>query len=57
METLYTIKEIAGILKVTSVTVQRWIKANKLHVIRLPGGDIRIKDSELNRLVANNHRS
>ena len=45
-----TIKQISEELQVHPRTVRRWIAKGKLKVIRLPGGSIRIEESELEAL-------
>jgi excisionase family DNA binding protein len=37
-------------LQVSEPTLRRWIKQGKVKVIRLPNGEIRVPDEELNRL-------
>jgi len=43
---MLTVKEVAEKMKVTKVTVYRWIKNKQIKVIRI-GGTIRIPESEL----------
>ena len=51
MEKLYTVKETADILELKPITIRRWIAAGKIKVNRLPGGGIRILESEIARIA------
>jgi excisionase family DNA binding protein len=46
-----TISEVAQELKVSEITVYRWIKQKKLLYVKLPSGRIRIPSSEIERLL------
>ena len=46
----YTIAQVAEELQVSIMTVKRWIKANKINVVRLGYRTVRITDTELNRI-------
>jgi excisionase family DNA binding protein len=49
---LYTINEVADRLRVSTMTIRRWIKAGKIAVVRLPvSNSPRITQDEVNRLV------
>ena len=48
----YTVQEIAEMLKVSEMTVIRWIKSNKLKASKL-GGQFRIKKQDLEDFVNN----
>ena len=50
METVYTVEEVATMLKVSIYTVQSWIRYKKINYVKI-NGVIRIKQSELDRLV------
>ena len=50
----YSIKEVAKMLKVTYLTVYRWIKAKKISAIKA-GKQYRISRSELDKFV-NKHK-
>lgn len=50
METLYTIKEVASILKVSVPTIRAWIQYKKIKFIKV-GNGVRIQQSELDRLL------
>lgn len=49
-EKFYSIQEIAQILKVTYLTVYRWIRAGKLKAFQVQK-QYRIKESDLNKFV------
>jgi excisionase family DNA binding protein len=51
LQELLTTAEVAHPLRVNSRTVQRWAAAGQLRAIVLPGGDLRIPRSELQRLM------
>ncbi len=51
VETLYTIEEVAAILRVKPVTVRRLIAAGKIRHVRV-GRQIRISESALNTYLA-----
>lgn len=59
LEPLYTIKEVASILRVDSVTVRRWIDIGVFDAIRLPEGKsgrtsgYRVKKSVLDKVLSN----
>ena len=46
----YTIKQVAAELQVSIPTVERWIKAGKIKVVRLGYRTVRITDKELDRI-------
>jgi len=46
----YTIAQVAEELQVSIITVKRWIKAEKINVVRLGYHTVRITDEELNRI-------
>lgn len=48
--TLLTIKEVAEILRVDPLTVNRWIQANKLKAFKI-GKLWRIKEEDLKQLI------
>lgn len=51
MSELLTIKEVADKCKVTYRTVQNWIYKRKITFIKLPGGDLRIKQEHLENWI------
>jgi excisionase family DNA binding protein len=46
----YTIKQVAAELQVNPITIERWIKAGKINVVRLGYHTVRITEEELNRI-------
>jgi len=46
MENLYSIKQVAYILKVHPLTIRRYIKEEKLKATKI-GGNVRVKESDL----------
>lgn len=50
MEELYTIKEVSGMLKVSRVTLYRWIQTGKLKYYRA-GKGVRIPKSSLEQFL------
>ena len=48
---LYTVREAAGHLKVSSKSIRRWIAAGDLSVVQL-GRNLRISRTELERFIA-----
>ena len=51
-ERLLTAREVAELLGVSTETVLRWTRAGDLPAIRLPGGAIRYRPSELEAWLA-----
>lgn len=51
MSTLLTIKQVAALLSVSDRTIRRWIDAGKISFIKLPGGDLRMKEENLERWI------
>ena len=50
-EKLYTVAEIAEYFKVTAQAVHMWIVRGKINAISTPGGEKRITESELKRVL------
>ena len=50
MEKLYTTEEVAGLLKVSVITIRRYIKSGKLKASKI-GKDYRIKESDIESLL------
>lgn len=48
METLFTINQVAFILKVHQLTVRRFIREQKLPAIKV-GGSVRVKENDLEK--------
>jgi len=53
-EELITVEEAAKILKVRRETIRRYIKDGHLHALSLPGGDYRLRDSDIQKLLSLN---
>jgi excisionase family DNA binding protein len=53
-EELITVEEAARILKVRRETIRRYIKNGHLHALTLPGGDYRLRDSDIQELLSRN---
>lgn len=52
-ERLWTPEELAALFRVDARTVTKWAREGRIErVIRTPGGGIRVRDSEVNRLIA-----
>ena len=47
MTPLLTIKQTATLLNVSDRTIRRWIENNKIVFVKLPGGDLRIREENL----------
>lgn len=50
MPELFTLKDVAAALKLTTATLYNWAKAGKLHFIKV-GGVTRISKAEIDRLL------
>ena len=48
---MHKISTIALKLDLTEQTVRKWIKQGRIKVVRLPNGDLRVSDKELDRLL------
>lgn len=55
-EKYFTIKEIAKLLKVSYITIFRWIHAGKLIAVKA-GKQYRIKESQLNKFLQNENEA
>jgi excisionase family DNA binding protein len=51
-ETYFTVEEVAERLKVSNMTVYRWIKAGSLSAYKL-GGEFRITERDINQFLEN----
>ena len=51
-EELFTVEEAAKILKVRRETIRRYIKHGHLKAVTLPGGDYRLREKDLQRLLS-----
>lgn len=52
LDGVYTVAEVAGLLKVTPKTVTRWIASGEVSAYRLPSGMLRIPKSEVEQLLS-----
>jgi len=50
-EELVTVEEAARILKVRRETIRRYIKSGHLKAVMLPGGDYRLHEKDIERLL------
>jgi excisionase family DNA binding protein len=50
-EQLLTTKQVAFILNLQPVTIRRWIESGHLAAIRLPSGEYRVRQSEVDRVL------
>jgi excisionase family DNA binding protein len=50
-EPLYTVREVATILRVREETIRAWLRKGKMTGIKLPDGDYRIKESTVNGIL------
>ena len=51
-EELFTVEEAAKILKVRRETIRRYIKHGHVKAVTLPGGDYRLREKDLQRLLS-----
>ena len=51
-EELITVEEAARILKVRRETVRRYIKNGHLKALTLPGGDYRLREKDIQKLLS-----
>lgn len=54
MEDYFTTEDIAKDLKVTRITVRKLLRKRGAKVLRLPGGGMRISESEYRKMLAKN---
>ena len=50
-EELVTVEQAAKILKVRRETIRRYIKKGHLKAVTLPGGDYRLREKDLQKLL------
>jgi len=50
MSKLFTVREVAELLKVNIMTIYRWIKEGKIKQTKI-GRSVRIDESELNKFI------
>lgn len=51
---LLTVREVAETCRCKEATVRKWVRRGKLPAVALPGGDLRIHQEDLTRLVQTN---
>lgn len=52
MEKLYTVKEVADILKLKEITIRQWMSRGQLQFIKIGGGrTVRITQQEIDRMT------
>ncbi len=51
-EELITVEDAAKILKVRRETIRRYIKSGHLQALTLPGGDYRLRESDVQKLLS-----
>lgn len=51
MDELFTLNEAAGILKVHNLTIRKWRDKGIIELVRLPTGRLRVRHSEINRII------
>ena len=51
-EELLTVEEVARILKVRRETIRRYIKNGYLKAVTLPGGDYRLRESDIQKMLS-----
>ena len=51
MEKLWPLREIEEQFQVSYRTLWRWGRDGRMRVVRLPGGQLRVKDSEIQRIL------
>jgi excisionase family DNA binding protein len=47
-----TTAEVAEICRVDQSTVRRWVDEGRIHVVRLPGGRLRFRRSDVDTILA-----
>ena len=51
MEELLTLNEACSVLKITNLTIRRWRDQGIIELVRLPLGRLRVRQSEINRII------
>lgn len=58
LETLYTVKEVAGILRVNRKTIYNWIDQGKIRAVKFTENQknryVRIPESAINKFIVQN---
>lgn len=55
-EKLYTVKEVAEYFKVKVSAVHNWIARGNMNAVTTPGGERRVTDTEIKRIINQNKR-
>lgn len=50
---VYTIQEVAEMLRVSVSTVRGWRYTGQIQVVQLPGGSLRVTETEVERIMSN----
>ena len=50
-EALWTLSEVANVLRVSVPTIRNWQRCGLIQVVRLPSGTMRVKRAEVERLA------
>ena len=56
MEKLWRLRDVAESFDMDYSTLWRWSKEGKINVVKLPSGVLRVKDSEVNRVLGETPR-
>ena len=56
MEKLWRLREVADSFGLDYSTLWRWSKEGRINVIKLPSGILRVKDSEVRRVLGETQR-
>lgn len=51
MERLWRLRDVVDQFQVSYTTIWRWTRSGQLQAVRLPGGQLRVKDSEIRRIL------
>jgi excisionase family DNA binding protein len=51
LDKLFTVKEVAEYFKVSKQTVHNWIYQKKIETTATPGGELRVTETEIKRIL------
>lgn len=51
MDELFNLNQACEILKINNLTIRKWSERGLIELVRLPTGRLRIKKSEINRII------
>ena len=51
MSQLLTLPEVAALLRVSVSTLRNWRAQGKMQMVQLPGGTLRVREEEVERLL------